>query len=971
MEALEHAPQTHYPQERLIHQLFEAQVERTPTAEAVVFEDKSLTYAALNRRANQLALYLNALGVGPDQRVGICMERSLEMVVGLLAILKAGGAYVPVDPGYPIERLQYMVADASPGVLLTQQHLLGRLPDTTAKVIPLDRHWREISPYAGYNIDPASLGLRNRHLAYVIYTSGSTGRPKGAMNEHRGVVNRLQWMQDEYKLGPDDRVLQKTPFSFDVSVWEFFWTLMTGARLVVARPEGHKDPTYLRSLIRTNAVTRLHFVPSMLQAFLEHFSPGDCPSLRQIVCSGEELTATLQEKCFACLPEIKLSNLYGPTEAAVDVTFWECNAEDSSIRVPIGRPIANIRMYVLDEHANPVPSGAVGEIYIAGIGVGRGYLNRPELTAERFICDPFSTDREARMYRTGDLGRWRPDGSLEYLGRNDHQVKIRGFRIELGEIEAQLTRHPQIKEALVMAREAEKQLVAYVVPRRSYFESHAWRQEDGPTPEPLSQYPTHEFHDVTLERLRALRPKRALEVGYATGSLLKPLALECELLHCAMAGLPDQESGTFDTLIFNSVVQHCFDLENLLSVLRAAVRLLRPNGRIFVGNILHLGLLRALHSVTQLNKAPDTINIGQLRKRIARAMAEERHLAIHPRFFELLPGHIPDISAVEVQLRRSRAPGDLARYHYDAVLHTGRDCVRQANCERLDWSTLIDSSAEFERGLVQRRWRALCLSAIPNSSLQKEVAAQRLIETSDERLEVGALRTQLNDRRSVGLDPEQFWRWGQAFDYNVQVSWRGDNDHGEFDIQLLDRTRIDQIQWSQPPAVTTMQPLGAFINSPLNTNLQRHLVPQLREHLSKTLPEYMIPSRWMLLSQVPLSQNGKADRGALPIPEAPVDAGVYIAPRTQVERVLVDIWKQVLGVDHLGTQDNFLDLGGHSLHAMKLIAKTAQQLAVELSVADVLQGPTVEKMAQLIEASQSDSEAPGNSNTEEYEEGVI
>jgi amino acid adenylation domain-containing protein/thioester reductase-like protein len=461
------ATQARYSKEALIHAAIEERVARTPDAVAVVYEDKTLTYARLNARANQLARYLRARGIGPDKLVGICVDRSLEMVVGLLGILKAGGAYVPIDPNYPADRVAYMVKDSSPKVLLTQAHLQKRLPHTESEVVVLDDGWEEISRYGEENLDPRELELTSRNLAYVIYTSGSTGHPKGAMNEHGALINRLQWMQSAYQLNASDRVLQKTPFSFDVSVWEFFWTLMSGAQLVVARPQGHQDPEYLRDVIEARGVTTLHFVPSMLQAFLEGHRAGRCPNVRHVVCSGEELSGSLQQKFFDCFPHAQLSNLYGPTEAAVDVTVWECRQEDGRARVPIGRPIANTQMYVLDRHGKPVPLGVAGEIYIGGVQVGRGYLNRPQLTAERFIKDPFSADPQARLYRTGDVGKWRADGAIEYLGRNDHQVKIRGLRIELGEIEAQLIRNDQVREAVVLAREdapGEKRLVAYLVP---------------------------------------------------------------------------------------------------------------------------------------------------------------------------------------------------------------------------------------------------------------------------------------------------------------------------------------------------------------------------------------------------------------------------------------------------------------------------------------------------------------------------
>ncbi len=453
-----------YPTVKGIHELFEAQVERTPDAVAVVFEDRGLTYRELNQRANQLAHYLGNLGVGPDVLVGICAERSLEMVIGLLGILKAGAAYVPLDPGYPKERLAFMLQDAQVPVLLTQAHLVEGLPDHGAQVLCLDSDW-EI--FTGEIIENPARGVNPENLAYVIYTSGSTGLPKGAMNTHKGICNRLLWMQEEYRLTEADRVLQKTPFSFDVSVWEFFWPLLAGARLVVARPGGHQDSVYLAKLIAEDKITTIHFVPSMLQVFIEE--PGveeNCVSLKRVICSGEALPSALQGRFFNRL-DVELHNLYGPTEAAVDVTFWACERESNRSTIPIGRPIANTQIYILDSHLQLVPIGVPGELCIGGLGVGRGYLNRPELTAEKFIKDPFSDQPGARLYRTGDLAKYLPDGNIEYLGRMDNQVKIRGFRIELGEIETVLSQHPGVRETVVVAQEdmpGEKRLVAYIVP---------------------------------------------------------------------------------------------------------------------------------------------------------------------------------------------------------------------------------------------------------------------------------------------------------------------------------------------------------------------------------------------------------------------------------------------------------------------------------------------------------------------------
>ncbi|WP_207291177.1 non-ribosomal peptide synthetase, partial [Pseudomonas sp. FW300-N2C3] len=450
-----------YPQGLTLHGLFEARVAASPDAVAVVSGEAQLSYAQLNERANQIAHRLLELGIRPDDRVAICADRSLDMVAGLLGILKAGAAYVPLDPDYPHERLAYMLENSAPMVVLTQRALQASLPATQARTLLLD----EAQGFSTQPTDnPQVEGLHAHHLAYVIYTSGSTGLPKGVMNEHGGVVNRLLWMQDEYGLTATDAVLQKTPFSFDVSVWEFFWPLFSGARLVMARPGGHRDPAYLREVIQAQGITTLHFVPSMLDVFLAHGEASQCAGLVRVMCSGEALPGHLVRRFKAQLPHTGLYNLYGPTEAAVDVTAWDCAGTDTPDSTPIGKPIANTRIYLLDGHQQPVPMGVAGEIYIGGVQVARGYLNRPELTVERFLRDLFSRAANARMYRTGDLGRYLPDGNIEYLGRNDDQVKIRGFRIELGEIEAKLAQHEAIKEAVVLALEdvpGAKRLVAY------------------------------------------------------------------------------------------------------------------------------------------------------------------------------------------------------------------------------------------------------------------------------------------------------------------------------------------------------------------------------------------------------------------------------------------------------------------------------------------------------------------------------
>ncbi|QKZ04395.1 non-ribosomal peptide synthetase [Pseudomonas eucalypticola] len=453
-----------YPNAHSVHGLIQAQVGRAPDATALLFGEHRLSYLQLNQRANRLAHALRTRGVGPDVLVGIAMERSMEMVVGLLAILKAGGAYVPFDPEYPRDRLAYMMQDSGIGLLLTQAGLVDQLPiPDLVESLVVEADGRGLEPYS--DADPEELNV-GAHLAYVIYTSGSTGKPKGAGNSHQALVNRLWWMQNAYGLDASDTVLQKTPFSFDVSVWEFFWPLLTGARLVLAQPGDHRDPERLVEIICARNVTTLHFVPSMLQAFMGTEHVERCSSITRLICSGEALPADLSEQVLKRLPASGLYNLYGPTEAAIDVTHWTCQPHVKG-SVPIGVPIDNLKAHILSRCLLPVPQGVSAELYLGGTGLARGYHRRPALTAERFVPDPYDQSEQGggRLYRTGDLARYRTGGVIDYAGRLDHQVKIRGLRIELGEIETKLLEYPGIRETVVIDIDGVngKQLAAYLV----------------------------------------------------------------------------------------------------------------------------------------------------------------------------------------------------------------------------------------------------------------------------------------------------------------------------------------------------------------------------------------------------------------------------------------------------------------------------------------------------------------------------
>jgi amino acid adenylation domain-containing protein/non-ribosomal peptide synthase protein (TIGR01720 family) len=461
-----------YPKDKCVHELFEQQVKSDPTAIAVKFEKRCLTFEELNSKSNKLAHYLIEEGVKPDSVIGLCIERSLDMVIGILGIIKAGGAYLPLDPKHPRERLNYMLEDSGAEILLTHEHLLVNFDPEKQAIFCLGRP-EALDKYPGTNIDMASLEVTPQNLIHVIYTSGSTGKPKGVESVHQGLVNRLCWGQLEYKLRSDDRVLQKTPYSFDVSCWELFWPLCFGAQLILAEPEGHKDPEYLRTLIKSHQITTLHFVPSMFASMLTVVERSDLTSIRYVFCSGEALPKKLVDDFMSIKgKDTQLFNLYGPTESSIEVSHWTCRQNEQLDFIPMGRPISNVQLHVLDKELRPVPVGVAGELYISGDGLARGYMNLPDVTDDRFIPNPFCNGKDTHIYRTGDLVRRLPNveglsGNLAFIGRIDHQVKIRGFRIELGEIESAILSYAGIVEATVVAKRDDngevKHMIAYVV----------------------------------------------------------------------------------------------------------------------------------------------------------------------------------------------------------------------------------------------------------------------------------------------------------------------------------------------------------------------------------------------------------------------------------------------------------------------------------------------------------------------------
>ncbi|MEU6508501.1 amino acid adenylation domain-containing protein [Streptomyces sp. NPDC046942] len=1005
--------------DRCLHELIAEQAARTPDATALVLDGERIGYGELDARAGRLARWLRRHGAGPERFVAVCAERSAELVVALLGVLKSGAAYVPLDPEYPVERLEFMLADTAPAILLTQEHLRGRLPHTDATVLALDTGWESTADAAG---DPLPADADPDTLAYMIYTSGSTGRPKGVLNTHRGIVNRLLWMQDRYRLDGTDRVLQKTPCSFDVSVWEFFWPLMTGATLVLARPGEHRDPAALAAVMRREGITTAHFVPSMLQVFLEQDGLAEsCARLRRVVCSGEALPFSLQERFFARLPHSGLHNLYGPTEAAVDVTAWQCVPGDERGIVPIGRPIANTRTLVLDQHLNPVPVGVVGELHIGGVQVARGYHNRPELTEERFVPDPFGAPGD-RLYKTGDLARLLPDGAIEYRGRADFQVKVRGIRIEPGEVEAVLTRHPEVREAAVVARDDErspdrKQLVAYVVPAPRPAEGaaepaepatgqvdtwaavfdEAYGKGEGEhaadfnitswnssyTGEPLPAEEMREWVEGTVARILALKPRRVLEVGCGTGLLLSRIAPHCEAYHgtdisaaaldfvrtrlladrpdlagvtlsrSAADAIADLPAGPYDVVILNSVVQYFPDAGYLRTVLDQAVAAVGDEGAVFVGDVRNLALLETFHTDVELHRAPAKLTAARLRARVARQLRQEQELLVHPAFFTTLPLDHPRIGAADVELRRGVHHNELTRYRYDAILHVGARPADAAEADVLDWQPGCGPETIRDR-LTAGRPESLALLGVPNARLAAARHKRRALSAKDPQELVGELLRDPVPGPDAGVDPEHWWQLGEETGYQVRVSWLPEATDGSYAV-LFSRTGTHRLPLPrhrpEPPA-----------NDPAFQRRAAELARELRRHLKDRLPDYMVPAAVMPLRALPVGVNGKLDRDALP----PVDfgdaQGSADAPATPTERVLAELWAEVLGVDEVGVHTNFFELGGDSIHTIHVVAK-ARARGFELTPQMVFQQGTIAALAAGLDEATTGTSAVGTAAT--------
>jgi amino acid adenylation domain-containing protein len=990
---------TRFAQPHLLHTLFEKQAELTPDAVAAIFDYKSLSYRELNRRANQLANSLRMRSVEPGVVVGVCVERSLEMLIGLLGVLKAGGIYLPLDPVYPKERLDFMLEDSRTLLILSQKKIVEGFPERKYEVICLDSEATFMAE-SGENLGGDTTSA---DFAYVIYTSGSTGKPKGVMIDHRGAANTIIDINQRFNVAAGDRVLALSSLSFDLSVYDIFGTLAAGATIVIPAPSTTPNPAHWEELMRCEQVTLWNSAPALMELLVNSFADKasiSFPSLRLALWSGDWIPVTLPDEVRAFAENARVVSLGGATEASIWSILYPIEEIDPGWKsVPYGRPMANQRFHALDSEFQPTPIGVIGQLHIGGIGVAQGYLNRPDLTAEKFIPDPFGSDSGARLYHTGDIGRYLPDGAIEFLGRVDQQVKIHGFRIEIGEIEAALNQHPAVREGVVVAQrnaQGEKRLTAYVVPnqeeafRLTEVESAKdseppvnWEAllEAGrsytrrPFPElhaldiPLltrhlnrltTAYVCRAFQELgvftrageerTVEQLfhnlkviprykKALR--RWLYLLVEEGALEKrgdvlfnPLPLPSQSLDALWSELRQRFS---DSQIKETIDYFQLCGENLASVLTGKVhptQLLFREGASRVAENFYQEVFRYCNAIA---------------REVADAWARNRTSCGRLRALEIGAGVgsttawlLPVLPTDQTDFTYT----DISRY----FLEVGKSNF--ADYPFIDYKLLDIEKSPQEQGYEPHSYDIIVASSVLHATLDIKQALRHV-------------RSILNPRGVLLLIEEtRFHHW-----FNVLGLQEGFDRFEDEDLRQS-HPLLTTEQWEATLRAQGFDNFGAFnesgspsdflglnvIIAQASSSTIAPLAPQLRDFIKTKLPEYMTPASFVILDEMPLTPNGKVDRRALPAPERTAAASnrAIAKPRTAVEAALAELWRQVLGVEEIGIDDNFFELGD-SLLATQIVSKLRGLLSVDLPLQAFFESPTVAALAKRIDEARQSS----------------
>jgi amino acid adenylation domain-containing protein len=968
-------------------QLLADVVTADPDAMAVIDGDRSWTYRELDDYSNRLARVLIEAGVGPERAVGVAAGRCAELVLAWWGVLKAGGVYVPVDRKHPAERVATMLDTAGVVCVLTRgvDEVAGAGERPVLRLDDLDVSERSAEPITDADrLAPLTVD----DAAYVIFTSGSTGTPKGVAVSHTGLSGVVEAHRKRFGLSPRSRVLMVAAPTFDSSVFEWLLAVGSAATLVVAPPDSYGGEA-LTALLAEQRVDAAVLTPTVLATLDRARLDG----LSTLIAVGEALPAELVA---AWAPGRRMSNGYGPTE----VTIWStCALLAAGRPVRIGAPIAGVCALVLDARLNPAPVGVVGELYLGGPAVARGYIGRPQLTAERFVANPYGGPG-ARMYRSGDLVRWDADGQLEYLGRADAQIKLRGQRIELGEIENTLLACPQVSRAAAAVHCSETgtdQLVGYVTLAHTSSADHdaevvgqwqhiydevydteivdgtaefgsdfrGWNSSYTGDAIPLPQM--QEWRSAAVDRIMALRPQRVLEIGVGSGLLLSQIAPTCQeywgtdfsaptirTLRSAVASQPWGDRvrlrvqpadvteglprGHFDTVVLNSVVQYFPSADYLVEVIDTAVELLAAGGVLFIGDVRNHSLQGAFQTGIALARAT-TADADEIRQRVQRAMLGEAELLLAPEFFTTWAAERPSVSGLDIQVKRGEADNELTRYRYEVTIHkTPTQVCSLADAPTWAWDDCAGLSG-LHAELMAERPSVVRVTGIPRAGVITDVGIE---EALAEGLSLADAQAHAVPATSDTATPEQLYRLGEGVGYQVAVTWGAQSGTHDAIFLAPDAGNVSAFTDVYLPSARARS-RGTYASDP-DTNTKLSAV---RQQLSERLPEYMVPNQMVVLEDFPLTTSGKIDRRALP---APVFAATrFRAPRTLTERNVARVFAEVLGLDRVGLDDDFFALGGDSLIAIRVSARLESALGREVPVRYLFDASTVGALADHLD----------------------
>ena len=975
-----------------IPELFQREARRRPDAVAVVVgDDDQWTYAGLARRAHGIARRLRELGVGPEARVGLCADRSASMIAAVIGITQVGAAYLPIEPRLPRDRRAALLEAAGASVLLTDVAVSDSWP---ANVVVVDLDDRRNERAADAERETSAPLPRPAQAAYVLYTSGTTGKPKGVVVQHGQVVNYIEGVYARVPgLDSGARCAMVQPLAVDSSVLMLYSALFSGGRLYLVPSDLATDPIAYPLYSIRHGIEFLKIAPSHLAALETNTAASSLPR-HTVIVGGEASPAAWMASLKTSAP-CEVFNHYGPTETTVGVVMYRVGPPESiGHTVPIGRPLANVRAYIVDATLEPVPIGVAGELLIAGTNVARGYLHQPALTAARFVADPFGP-AGSRVYRTGDFARWRADGAIEFLGRTDDQIKIRGFRVELGEIETGLRRSREVQDAMVLLRgeRSNAQLVAYVVRRptevdrdlarkarleewQQLYEDH--RRNEGQasdfnilgwdssyTQAPLPAAEMRIWIEQTVARLRALAPRRVLEIRCGTGLLLTRVAPLCDryvatdvaqsvltqlgeyrarradLAHVELYERQAHDASfladdSVDLVVMNSVVQYFPDVDYLLEVVSEALRVTRSGGHVFIGDVRSLPLLEAYHASVQLFRAADTADVAELRGRVARAVRHEEELVLDPKLFQELGRRWPKVGAVRFAPKEGAYSNELSRFRYDVTLQVGSSVVAVPPKHWVPWDQLQRWRADVDARLVARPDDAIGVRGFRDRRLAPVIAECGALAAADASRTAADVRAAADPAPSE--DPDDVMQW--AARQGMTLDWEADDDSGCWDVVVNRRWRPAE-PLSQMPVPFYRQ----WGNAPASGADDAALGRRLLETLRRKLPDYMVPSAVVVLPAWPLTRHGKVDRARLPAPDRPFVTTAGREPRTPEEEILCELVADVLGLPHVGVDDDFFALGGHSLLATRLVSRIHALLDDQVPIRAVFETPTVAGLA--------------------------